>query len=111
LNTLFGDRFVAFSAGTHPSVVHGFAREVMEKIGIDMSKHRSKSIDEFTEKKIDIVYTLCDSAKETCPYFPGGAIRKHRSFQDPTQGGAGGNMSLFREVRSEIKRWICTEFS
>src|ERR1039457_6342079 len=66
-----GDRFEVFSAGTKPSIVNPIAIKVMKEIGIDISGHRSKHVDEFKGQKIDYVITVCDNAKESCPIFPG----------------------------------------
>jgi len=66
-----GDRFDVFSAGTNPSHVRAEAIAVMKEIGIDISGHRSKSVDEFTGQDFDYVITVCDHANEICPVFPG----------------------------------------
>jgi len=76
-------RFKAFSAGTDPSSVHPLAIGVMREIGIDISQHRSKSLDEFAQEHFDYVITLCDQANESCPAFFGGTRRLHRGFPDP----------------------------
>jgi len=72
-----GDRFEVFSAGTHPSLVRPEAIAVMNEIGVDISGHRSKSIDEFKSKDLYTVITVCDNANETCPVFPGKTQRLH----------------------------------
>ena len=66
-----GDRFEVFSAGTKPSHVRPEAIAVMRELGIDISGHRSKSVDEFAGQSFDYVLTVCDNAKESCPIFPG----------------------------------------
>ena len=78
-----GDRFEVFSAGTHPTQVRPEAIVVMREIGIDISPHRSKSVDEFAGQAFDYVITVCDNANETCPVFPGRARRLHWPFEDP----------------------------
>src|ERR1700726_2302195 len=78
-----GDRFEVFSAGTKPSQVRPEAIAVMGELGIDISEHRSKSVDQFTGQPFDYVLTVCDNAKETCPIFPGKVITVDRSFEDP----------------------------
>src|SRR5690242_13322586 len=78
-----GDRYDVFSAGTHPTSVRAEAIRVMAEIGIDISAHRSKSIDEFLDRPPDMLITVCDSAKETCPVLPGGVRRLHWPFEDP----------------------------
>ena len=111
LNSLCGNKYQAFSAGTEPSVVNLYAIQVMSEIGIDISKHRSKSVNEFMEQKFDYVITVCDHAHETCPFFPGGMKRLHRSFEDPAsfKGNDADTLSEFRRIRDEIKDWIAEE--
>jgi len=84
----------------------------MSEIGIDISKYRSKSINEFLEQKFDYVITVCDHANETCPFFPGGMKCLHRSFEDPASynGSSADTLSVFRRIRDEIKDWIAEEF-
>lgn len=108
LNSLCGKKYQAFSAGTEPSVVNPYAIQVMSEIGIDISKHRSKSINEFLEQKFEYVITVCDHANETCPFFPGGMKRLHRSFEDPAsfRDNEADTRSEFRRIRDEIKGWI-----
>ena len=112
LNSLYGTKYQAFSAGTEPSVVNPYAIQVMSEISIDISKHRSKNINEFIEQKFDYVITVCDHANETCPFFPGGMKRFHQSFEDPAsfKGSEAGTLSEFRRIRDEIKEWIAKEF-
>jgi arsenate reductase len=108
LNGLYGDQFEAFSAGTHPSSVNPYAIKVMKEIGIDISKHYSKSIEEFRGIKFDYIVTVCDNAKEACPFFPDGKKYIHKGFQDPSQsrGTKEYMLSAFRQTRCEIKDWI-----
>jgi len=108
MNALYGDKFQAFSAGTNPSKVNPLAIEVLKEIGIDISHHRSKSIDEFKGETFDYVVTVCDNAKENCPYFPGGKKYVHRGFIDPAsvEGTYEEKLSAFRKVRDEILNWI-----
>ena len=108
LNHLFGDRYQAFSAGTKPSGVNPFAIEVMKEIGIDIYHHRSKSLEEFEGEEFDYVVTVCDSAKEECPYFAGGRKHIHKSFPDPSsyEGTEEEKLEFFRKVREEIREWI-----
>lgn len=102
------DRYEAYSAGTQPSKVNPYAIKVMSEIGIDISNHRSKSIEEFRGMEFDCVVTVCDNAKETCPFFPGGKKYLHREFNDPAEftGKEDEIIAMFRCVRDEIKRWI-----
>ncbi|MCX7784609.1 MAG: arsenate reductase ArsC [candidate division WOR-3 bacterium] len=113
LNHLYGDRYEAYSAGTQPTMVNPYAIKVMREIGIDISHHRSKSVQEFLNQEINYVITVCDSAKETCPFFPGGKKRLHQSFQDPSDftGNEEETLNIFRKVRDEIKMWIEETFA
>lgn len=104
-----GDRFEVFSAGTHPSLVRPEAIAVMNEIGIDISGHHSKSIDEFKRdeskgQELDTVVTVCDHANEFCPVFPGKTQRLHWPFEDPAavKGTGEQRLDAFRKVRDRI---------
>jgi arsenate reductase len=99
-----GDRFEVFSAGTKPSRVRPEAIEAMAEIGIDISKHRSKSVDEFVGQDLDYVITVCNNAKETCPVFPGATRRLHWPFDDPAavEGSDAVRRAAFRRIRDQI---------
>jgi arsenate reductase len=104
-----GGEFEVESAGVKPSSVRPEAIEAMREIGIDIARHRSKSVDEFTGQEFDYAITVCDNAKETCPVFPGKAERIHQNFEDPPPPGVGSDeerMSIFRRVRDEIREWM-----
>lgn len=103
-----GDRFEVESAGTKPSQVRPEAIAVMKELGIDISGHRSKSVDEFAERKFDYVLTVCDNAKESCPIFPGHANRLHRDFEDPAAAGGSENerLAVFRRVRDQLRDYL-----
>jgi arsenate reductase len=104
-----GDRFEVESAGVNPSQVRPEAVEAMRAIGIDISGHRSKSAEEFVGQDFDYIITVCDNARETCPFFPGQAERIHQSFEDPPAPGAADHdstMAIFRRVRDEIRAWM-----
>jgi arsenate reductase (thioredoxin) len=104
-----GDGFEVFSAGVKPSFVRPEAIQVMNEIGIDISGHRSKSIDEFGRQNFDYVITVCDNAREACPVFPGIAQSIHQNFEDPPAPGVGDDefrLAVFRRVRDEIRQWI-----
>ena len=103
-----GDRFEVFSAGTRPSHVRPEAIAVMRELGIDISGHRSKSVDEFTGQSFDYVLTVCDNAKEGCPVFPGRTARIHRSFEDPAalNGSEEERLAVFRRVRDQLKQYL-----
>jgi arsenate reductase len=94
-----GDRFEVFSAGTRPTQVRPEAIQVMAEIGIDISKHRSKSVDEFVGQTLDYVITVCDNAKESCPVFPGATRRLHWPFDDPAVGEGA---AAYRRIRDQI---------
>ena len=108
VNALYSDRYLAFSAGTEPSTVSPYAVRVMQEIGIDISDHRSKSVDQFIDQDLDYVVTVCDHAKEACPFFPGGRKALHKGFQDPASlvGTEEEKLSLFRRVRDEMRDWV-----
>ena len=113
LKAIYGERYEAYSAGTKPSSVNQFAINVMKEVGIDISKHRSKSVEEFLNMELDYVVTVCDNAKETCPFFPGGKKHLHQSFTDPSSftGNDDEILEGFRKIRDEIKKWIEETFS
>lgn len=100
-----GDRFEVESAGVISSFVRPQAIAAMKEIGIDISGHRSKSVDEFTGQEFDYVITVCDNAKESCPVFPGKTQRIHWSFDDPAEatGSDEEKLAVFRRVRDEIR--------
>ena len=95
-----GSKFDVFSAGTKPTRVRPEAIAVMRELGIDISGHRSKSVDEFTAQEFDYVITVCDHANEICPVFPGKTQRLHWSFEDPT------DEESFRKIRDQIRARI-----
>ncbi len=104
-----GDGFEVHSAGVKPSSVRPEAIEAMREIGIDISGHRSKSVDEFVGQNFDYIITVCDNAREACPVFPGRARRIHESFEDPPLAGeksAEEALSIFQRVRDEIRKWM-----
>jgi arsenate reductase len=105
-----GDRFEVFSAGTKPGQVRPEAIAVMRELGIDLSGHRSKHVDEFAGQAFDYVLTVCDNAKESCPIYPGHTNRLHRSFDDPAavQGSEPDRLAVFRRVRDEIRNYLRT---
>jgi len=108
LQHLAEDRFEVVSAGTHPVGLNPQAVEAMREIGIDISRHRSKNVDEFQGQTFDYVVTVCDRAKESCPVFPGAKTVLHWSFDDPAQaqGPPEECMKVFRRVRDEIRAAI-----
>ncbi|NIO37828.1 arsenate reductase ArsC [Candidatus Bathyarchaeota archaeon] len=107
INSLHGDKYEARSAGIEPRGVNLYAVRVMTEIGIDISNQRSKSIEEFHGEEFEYVATVCDHAKEACPFFPGKEIL-HKGFEDPAEfaGTKEEVIEKFRQVRNEIKDWI-----
>ena len=108
LRHIAGDRFEVESAGTAPSHVRREAIEAMREIDIDISSHRSKSVDQFTGSKFDYIITVCDNAREICPVFPHQAERIHWSFDDPAavEGTDAERLAAFRAVRELIQSRI-----
>ena len=111
LNNLFKNNYEAFSAGTQQSSLNPYTVEVMKEVGIDISNYRSKSIEEFKNHKFDFVITVCDNAKDTCPFFSGKKVI-HKSFEDPAafEGNIEDTLNEFRKIRDEIKNWLIIEF-
>ena len=105
LNDLASSQFEVFSAGSHPSQVHPISVAVMEEIGIDISKHTSDHIDDYLNKGINIVITVCDNANNVCPTFPENVKRIHWSIDDPFRNWNFdlNQLNTFRETREEIK--------
>jgi arsenate reductase len=103
-----GDRFDVESAGTKPSHVRPEAIAAMREVGIDISGHRSKSVDEFIGQHFDYVLTVCDNARESCPIFPGTSVTIHNSFEDPAavQGSEEDKLAGFRRVRDQIRPYL-----
>jgi arsenate reductase len=113
VNHYLSERFAAFSAGTEQTRVNPFARAAMAELGIDLSAHRSKTLDEFAGQPFDYVITLCDSANETCPLFMGGVKRLHIGFPDPSQASGSDEeiLAAFRQVRDAIKEKLLAFFA
>jgi len=111
LNKLHGDRYEAYSAGIEPSKLNPYIVKAMAEMGIDVSNQHSKSIKEFQEQKFDYVVTVCNHAKENCPFFPGKKII-HKTFEDPAKfkGSEEEIMKKVRRVRDEIRKWIKETF-
>ena len=99
-----GERFDVESAGTKPGIGRPEAIAVMKELGIDISNHRSKSVDEFDGQAFDYVVTVCDNARDNCPVFPAGTERIHWSFEDPAavEGSETERLSAFRRIRDQI---------
>ena len=112
LRARYGDRYRALSAGTEPGGVNPFAAEVMREVGIDLSGHTSDHVDAFAGEPLDYVVTVCDSAREACPYIPALKQNVHQSFPDPSsvQGSADEKRAAFRTVRDQIAAWLDATF-
>jgi arsenate reductase len=106
-----GDRFEVFSAGSQPAgYVHPGAIAALREIGIDISGHTCKSMVQFIGQPFDDVITVCDTAAENCPVFPGPARRYHRDFTDPAKAPESDQPAVFRRVRDEIAAWLAELF-
>ncbi len=111
LRALYGDRYDAFSAGLEPGEVNPYVITAMADVGIDLSHHRSKNLNEFRGKQFDIVVTVCDHAREACPFFPGKTVL-HKSFPDPShlQGSDDAILREVRRIRDAIHDWVAATF-
>ena len=112
LRQFAGDRFEVYSAGTEATVVRPQAIEVMREIGVDISGQESKTLEGYLEQPFDYVITVCDTANEACPVFPGAKRRLHWSFEDPAVavGSEEGRLKVFRSVRDKIREQLEREF-
>ncbi len=108
VNALYADRLQASSGGTEATRVHPAAIKAMAEVGIDISGHRSKSIDEFADQPFDYIVMVCDDSQADCPFFPGGKEYIHHAFADPAActGTDGEILDCFRRSRDEIRRWL-----
>ena len=129
LRHLYGDKYEAFSAGATPTQVNPLAIKVMAEIGVDISKHRSKSLEEFRDKDINLIVSVCESSvKVICPFcsspivgdrpeiigetLPGAKRYLHHPFSDPSEVGGSDEekIAAFRSIRDGIKKWIYDYF-
>jgi arsenate reductase (thioredoxin) len=112
LRRFHGDRYETFSAATDPKPVNPYVVRVLSEQGIDISTARSKSIEEFRGRTFDQVVTLCDRARDTCPFFPGGKRFLHRVFPNPSsfKGTDGEVLAGVRSVRDGIRAWLVEAF-
>jgi arsenate reductase len=114
LRALGGARFEVASAGTEPAEVHPLAIRAMAEVGVDLSHHRAKALEEVLDAGWDWVITVCDQAAERCPAVPGSARRLHWAFEDPSQarGDDETRLAVFRRVRDQIaarvRDWLRT---
>jgi arsenate reductase (thioredoxin) len=112
-NHLKGDVIEAYSAGTEPKGVDPRAVSAMAEAAVDISGHRSKLVRDLPDIEFDYVITLCDSAQQSCPFFPARTAIIHHGFDDPPKLAAGAQneeeaMSHYRRVRDEIRAYIET---
>ncbi len=110
LDTLGAERVEVRSAGTNPKGVHPIAIRVMSEVGIDISCHTSDHVNRYLQNDFDLVLTVCDAARESCPVFPGTKRTLHRSFEDPDhpESSEAQLTEGFRHVRDEIETY-CRE--
>ena len=103
-----GERFEVESAGTKASFVRPEAIAVMRELGIDISRHHSKNVNEFDGQQFDYVITVCDNARESCPVFFGRAEKLHHDFEDPAalEGSEAERLAVFRRVRDELRAYL-----
>jgi arsenate reductase len=130
LRHFYGERYEAFSAGSSPTQVNPIAIKVMAEIGIDISKQTSKSIEEFKNKSIELVVSVCRSSPQViCPFcavptlrgrpeiiitaLPGAKRYVHHGFSDPSEvdGSCEEKTAAFRRTRDEMKKWIIDYFA
>lgn len=110
MNHYLGDKWQAFSAGVRPTRVNNRARLVMAEIGIDISSAYSKSVEDFLNRDdLDLIITVCDNARETCPVFPRQIKQIHIGFEDPAPYSNlpdEAALPKFREIRDKIKNQL-----
>ena len=107
LRQFSGNKAEVYSAGVEPHGVNPRAIQIMQEDGIDISKHTSNNVSEYKDIDFDFVITVCDNAKERCPYFPSNAKQLHYNFPDPAKatGTEEQVMQQFRNVRDLIKKY------
>lgn len=112
LKQICGDRFDIHSAGTRPIGVSPEAVVVLAELGIDIGSNTSKSVDSFAGREFDYVLTVCDNARENCPYFPARSRLVHHAFEDPwfANGGREERVAAFRRVRDKIDAYLRDDF-
>ena len=105
----YGDSAEVFSAGSRPAdVVNPLAIRAMSEVGIDISGEAPKHVNQFVGQSFDCVISVCDSAAEVCPAFPGKTVRYHQDFFDPANalGSEETRFAVYREVRDQIRAWL-----
>jgi arsenate reductase len=108
LRAFHGGAYEAFSAGTKPAILNPFCVKAMAEIGVDISGHKPKPISEVEHIGFDVVATLCDQAREACPFIPGHHQMIHKGFDNPSllTGTEEAIMAEIRRIRDEIRAWI-----
>jgi arsenate reductase len=103
-----GDRYEVYSAGTEPKGINPRTGVVLKELSISLDGHRSKDVREFFGQPFDLVITVCDHARETCPVFPGAKRQEHWPFDDPAAatGSEDEILSVFRRVRDQFRARI-----
>lgn len=113
LRDFAGDSLSVASAGSRPAgYVHPLAIAVMSEIGIDISGHESKGLDQFLNQEIHLVITVCGNVDQNCPVFPGQMKRIHYGFDDPAkaEGSPEELLKVFRRVRNEMQDFLTDQF-
>jgi arsenate reductase len=108
LKDIYPKKYEVYSAGTKPGKINPYIIKVMAELGFDLSKNKTKYMNEFLDQNIDFVITVCDNAKETCPFFPGAKHYLHHSFLDPASftGTDDEILDAVRKIRDAIKEWV-----
>jgi arsenate reductase (thioredoxin) len=112
MNIMMGDLYAAQSAGLEPGTLNPYAVRAMAELDIDIASNRTKNVERFINQEFDFVVTVCDKAKEVCPYFPGAKKAFHQSFPDPSTftGPEEEIMKQVRLVRDQIRSWLVETF-
>lgn len=112
LRCLHGDVYEAYSAGVKPDRVHPLVIDVLMEDGIDARGLRSKGVEEMLDHFFDVVVTVCDDARQSCPIYPGGAEVVHHPLSDPSSvdGTPEERLEAFRRLREEIRTWLEAAF-
>ncbi len=112
LRNLYGAQYEAFSAGTEPTEINPYTIKVMEEAGIDISNQKAKPLVRFLGDNFDLVVTVCDRAKEVCPFFAGAKKTIHQGFPDPGEfsGSEEEILEKFRALRDQIRDWVIRRF-
>ena len=105
MRNMAGNKFEVYSAGVEPTGINPHAIKVMAEIEIDISFHKSKSVNKFLKQEFDYVITVCNHAKQICPIFPGQHEKIHWDIEDPAnaKGSERERLAFFRKIRDEIK--------